>query len=260
MRRPSHREAIRVAGVPALRDIKAAHRRCVHPGITGTAHPPQSLRPRSKNPRMRVPRVARHLMRKLPALLLVLVILALAGCGYDALVRSDEELKASWSDVGNQTRARTELASHLVEIVEGDSAVDRAVVAEVIEARMRVAAMPAMPSLVDDPKAFERFERAQDDLDAAVTHLLAVADREPAVAASLSYRNVRSHLQDARRRVDSARRRCAEAARIYGQVVHGFPSNLTALAFGFREKATYSSIAGSTSASSPPTSPSAGAR
>jgi len=47
-------------------------------------------------------------MRKIWAALAALVTLSLAGCGYNTLQSSDEQIKASWSEVLNQYQPQGE--------------------------------------------------------------------------------------------------------------------------------------------------------
>ena len=48
-------------------------------------------------------------MRKLCAVLAVLVTISLTGCGYNTLQGNDEQIKASWSEVVNQYQRRADL-------------------------------------------------------------------------------------------------------------------------------------------------------
>ena len=49
-------------------------------------------------------------MKRFPVLaLLVVLTLGLGGCGYNTLQSSDEQVKASWSEVVNQYQRRADL-------------------------------------------------------------------------------------------------------------------------------------------------------
>jgi|GEM_PF-2295246 len=47
-------------------------------------------------------------MKRLTTALICAATLSLSGCGYNALQRSDEEVKADWSEVINQYQRRAD--------------------------------------------------------------------------------------------------------------------------------------------------------
>jgi LemA protein len=51
-----------------------------------------------------------------------LVTFSLAGCGYNTLQSSDEQIKASWSEVLNQYQRRADLVSNRVNTLTGFAA------------------------------------------------------------------------------------------------------------------------------------------
>ena len=58
-------------------------------------------------------------MRKVITLLLTLAALTLCGCGYNTLQSTDEQIKATWSEVLNQYQRRADLVPNLVAVVKG---------------------------------------------------------------------------------------------------------------------------------------------
>jgi LemA protein len=56
-------------------------------------------------------------MRKITITLLAGVTLLLAGCGYNTFQTTDEQVKASWSEVINQYQRRADLVPNLVNTV-----------------------------------------------------------------------------------------------------------------------------------------------
>ncbi|HLG23147.1 MAG TPA: LemA family protein, partial [Candidatus Manganitrophaceae bacterium] len=62
----------------------------------------------------------------------ILVILSLAGCGYNTLQAMDEEVNAAWSEVQNQYQRRFDLVPNLVETVKGFAAQEREVLTQVV--------------------------------------------------------------------------------------------------------------------------------
>lgn len=58
-------------------------------------------------------------MQKYFGYLVAVVSLVLTGCGYNTLQSTDEQIKASWSEVVNQYQRRADLIPNLVNTVKG---------------------------------------------------------------------------------------------------------------------------------------------
>src|SRR5260370_30953856 len=118
-------------------------------------------------------------MRKLLAALVVLATAGLAGCGYNDIQRSDEQVKSAWAEVLNQYQLRADLIPNLVNTVKGIMAQEQQVLIQVTEARSRVGSIPATPELLNDEAAFRRFQQAQAGRSGALSPLLVVAENDP---------------------------------------------------------------------------------
>ena len=64
-------------------------------------------------------------MCNLRTLTLILCALLLSGCGYNTLQTTDEQIKASWAEVLNQYKRRTDLVPNLVNTVKGFAAQEK---------------------------------------------------------------------------------------------------------------------------------------
>ena len=170
--------------------------------------------------------------RFLPALLLIAASL-LSGCGYNALQRQDEQVKAAWSEVLNQYQRRADLVPNLVSTVKGYASHERDVLEAVTRARASVGAVQATPQLVDDPQAFARFQAAQAQMTGALSRLLAVSENYPNLKADAAFRDLQAQLEGTENRIAVARMRYIAAVQDYNNTVRQFPSNLTAKAFGY---------------------------
>ena len=71
------------------------------------------------------------------AFLLVLIVL-LSGCGYNAIQSKDEAIKGAWSEVVNQYQRRADLVPNLVNTVKGYATHEEEVFTKVTEARANV--------------------------------------------------------------------------------------------------------------------------
>src|SRR2546423_5338069 len=118
-------------------------------------------------------------MRKFLVLGLVLLTTLLSGCGYNTLQREDEAVKGAWSEVLNQYQRRSDLVPNLVNTVKGFTEQEKDVLLGVTNARASVGAIKATPELINDPKAFQKFIEAQNQLQGALARLLVVAEQYP---------------------------------------------------------------------------------
>ena len=178
-------------------------------------------------------------MRQFLASLLLCTSLALSGCGYNTLQSSDEQIKASWSEVLNQYQRRADLIPNLVNVVKGEASFEQNTLKEVIEARATATSIQATPELVNDPQAFEKFQAAQGQLTGALSRLLVVSENYPNLRANQAFRDLQAQLEGTENRITVARDRYIKAVRDYNVTVRSFPSNLTAMAFGYKAKASF---------------------
>lgn len=178
----------------------------------------------------------------MPVRLVLVVFLAtlLSGCGYNALQTTDEQINASWSEVLNMYQRRADLVPNLVSVVKGYAAHEQQVLTQVTEARARVGSIQATPDLVNDPEAFRRFQAAQGEMTSALSRLLAVAENYPQLKADALFRDLTAQLEGTENRIAVARGRYVKAVQEYNLVVRRFPSNLTAMLFGFKTRPNFS--------------------
>jgi LemA protein len=170
---------------------------------------------------------------------IVLLALLLSGCGYNTLQSTDEQIKASWAEVLNQYQRRADLIPNLVNTVKGFAAQEQAVLLGVTEARARVGSIQATPELINDAQAFAKFQAAQGDLTSALSRLLLVAENYPQLKSDANFRDLQAQLEGTENRITVARNRYIKAVQDYNVTVRSFPSNLTAMLFGFSVKPTF---------------------
>jgi LemA protein len=168
------------------------------------------------------------------------VLLLLSGCGYNTLQSTDEQVKAAWSEVLNQYQRRADLVPNLVETVKAFAKQEQDVFIRVTEARARVGSIQATPELVNNPEAFARFQQAQGELTGALSRLLVVAENYPQLKSDANFRDLQAQLEGTENRITVARNRYIKAVEGYNVTVRQFPSNLTAMVFGFKTKPNFS--------------------
>ncbi len=169
----------------------------------------------------------------------ILVALQLAGCGYNRFQTQDEQVKAAWSEVLNQYQRRADLIPNLVETVRGFAQQEQTVLLGVTEARSKVGSIKATPELVNDPKAFQQFQAAQGELTGALSRLMVVVEMYPDLKSNQNFRDLQAQLEGTENRITVSRNRYIETVQNYNVTVRSFPSNLTAMMFGYQPKANF---------------------
>jgi LemA protein len=175
-------------------------------------------------------------MKKLMVALTLLCTVMLAGCGYNNFQTQDEQVKAAWAEVLNQYQRRADLIPNLVRTVEAFARQEREVLTRVTEARAKVGSIQATPELINDPKAFAQFQEAQGELSGALSRLMVVVEQYPELKSDRNFRDLQSQLEGTENRITVARNRFIDAVRDYNVSVRKFPTNLTAMMFGYDVK------------------------
>ena len=178
-------------------------------------------------------------MSKLWIASIVLVAAALSGCGYNDIQRGDEQVKSGWSEVLNQYQRRADLVPNLVNTVKGFAAQEQQILTQVTEARSRVGSIQATPELLNDEAAFRRFQQAQAGMTSALSRLLAVVENYPQLKSDANFRDLQAQLEGTENRITVARNRYIKTVQDYNVTIRSFPTNLTAMAFGYKEKPNF---------------------
>jgi LemA protein len=178
-------------------------------------------------------------MRTLKVCFITAVAVLASGCGYNRIQQQDEAVKAAWSEVLNQYQRRADLVPNLVNTVKGFAAQEQKVLIGVTEARAKVGTIQATPELVNDPEAFKKFQAAQGELTQALKSLIAVTENYPQLKSDANFRDLQSQLEGTENRITVARNRYIKSVQDYNVGIRTFPNNLTAMVFGYKEKANF---------------------
>ena len=179
-------------------------------------------------------------MRRFLAAVLATLTLALSGCGYNTFQSTDEQIKASWSEVLNQYQRRADLIPNIVATVKGEASFEQETLTKVVEARAKATSIQATPELINNPDAFNKFQQAQGELSSALSRLMVVVEQYPNLKANQGFQDLRVQLEGTENRITVARGRYVKAVQEYNVAVRTFPSNLTAMVFGYGIKPNFS--------------------
>jgi LemA protein len=178
----------------------------------------------------------RRLLLIITALLLAV---SLSGCGYNDFQRLDEQTKAAWSEVLNQYQRRGDLVPNIVATVKGEAAFEQETLTKVVEARAKATSIQVTPETLNNPEAFKKFQAAQGELGSALSRLMVVAEQYPNLKANQGFSDLRVQLEGTENRITVARNRYIQAVQDYNVLARSFPSNLTALVFGYPTKENF---------------------
>ena len=178
----------------------------------------------------------------------ILVIFIFWGCsGYNKIVKEDENVKASWSNVQSSYQRRADLIPNLVNTVKGEANFEQETLTRVIEARAKATSTTLTADQLT-PENIERFQQAQSQLSGALSRLLVTVEQYPNLKANEGFRALQAGLAGTENRINVARNDFNTAVNSYNVRVRSFPMNIFAGMFGFRAREGFKADEGSQSA------------
>src|SRR5436189_1044482 len=187
-----------------------------------------------------MPVMTRGLLIALVAVVIFVVgVLAWAVSVNNQLVVAEQNVNEKWAQVQNVYQRRADLVPNLVETVKGFAAQERTVLEEVTRARASASSIQLTPEALNDPKALERFQAAQNQLSGALSRLLVTVERYPELKSNQNFLALQNELAGTENRIAVERRRFNEAVREYNTRLRMFPGNLVARLAGFQPKAFF---------------------
>lgn len=172
-------------------------------------------------------------------ILAMLAALTLSGCGYNDFQRLDESVKAAWAEVVNNYQRRADLIPNLIATVKGATDFEKSTLEAVVNARASVGQLKVTPETLSDPQAFANFQNAQAGLSGALSRLLVVVEKYPELKATQQFSELAAQLEGAENRITVARGRYIKTVEQYNVLARQFPSNLTAMLFGYQPKPNF---------------------
>src|ERR1700744_3371141 len=162
--------------------------------------------------------------RTLPRLLAVFgLVLALAGCGVNAIPTKDQAVKAALGNVQAAYQRRSDLIPNLVATVQGYAAQEKTVLTQVTEARAQATHVSIDASTIADPAAMAKFQAAQDQLSGVLGHLLSISENYPDLKSNQNFLALQSQLEGTENRIEIARRDYNTAVQDYNTELRTVP-------------------------------------
>ncbi|KIO76927.1 LemA family protein [Pedobacter lusitanus] len=166
-----------------------------------------------------------------------------SSCGYNTMVKLDEDVKTKWNQVETQYQRRSDLIPNLVSTVKGAAKFEQGTLTAVIEARAQASQVKVS---ADDltPEKLEKFQAAQGQIGQALGKLMVLTENYPELKATQQFSDLSVQLEGTENRIAVARKDFNDAVQSYNVKVRSFPNNLTAGMFGFKQRAGFKADAG----------------
>ena len=166
----------------------------------------------------------RHMIRWTTLLMTLLLV---SGCGYNALQVKEEAVFKAWGDIESSLQRRADLIPNLVETVKGYAKHERETLEAVISARAWATSVQITPKDLSDPAAMQQFQEAQGGLSSALARLMVVAEQYPDLKANQNFLDLQHQLEGTENRINVARQRYNETVEAFNAAIRKFPENLT---------------------------------
>ena len=189
--------------------------------------------------------------RKLARLAAVLVLpIALAGCGINAIPTKQEAAKEKWGDVQSAYQRRSDLIPNLVATVRGYAAQEQRTLVEVTQARASATQVKVDASTLTNPAAFQQYAQAQDKLSGVLGRLMMIQERYPDLKSNENFMALQSQLEGTENRINIARRDYNLAVQDYNTTLRVLPTSIWASTFysGAKPMSLFSATAAAQSA------------
>jgi LemA protein len=160
------------------------------------------------------------------SLLIVLFSLILTSCGLQSIPQANNQVEASWAEVQNQYKRRTDLIPNLVETVKGYASHEKETLESVVAARAKATQVTVDPQNLT-PEKLKEFQEAQTGVSQALGRLMVVSERYPDLKANTNFQGLQAQLEGTENRIAIARRRYIEAVQQFNNLVTVFPTSLT---------------------------------
>ena len=160
----------------------------------------------------------------------VIIIIVLVALGlfvvwiYNSLVRAKVRVDEAWSDISVQLKRRYDLIPNLVNTVKGYASHEKTVFEDVTEARANALSAKSVPEAA----------KADNQFQAALKSLFAVAEAYPQLRASENFQQLSSEITDTEDKIQASRRFYNGAARDLNSKIQTFPTNIFAGMLGFK--------------------------
>lgn len=157
--------------------------------------------------------------------LVFLILIAIVWGSYNGLISSDQEIKSQWGKVESAYQRRIDLIPNLVSTVQSYAQFEKDTLTQVTELRSQWQAASTLEKRVE----------TTNQLESALSKLLLISENYPDLKANQNFLALQDELAGTENRIKVERDRFNDAVAKYNILTKGFPSNIIAGWFGFKE-------------------------
>ena len=165
--------------------------------------------------------------RGILALLILILLGLLPGCGYNTMQANEEAVTAAWGNVESAYQRRNDLIPNLVEVVKGYAKHEADTLKAVTEARAKVGSLQLGKDVINDPAALNKFQQNQGEISSALSRLMVVTEKYPDLKANQNFLDLQKQLEGTENRINVARERYNRAVQTFNTSIRTFPNSLT---------------------------------
>ena len=180
-----------------------------------------------------------HVMRRTRTLstsLLLVLPMLLGACGYNSIQSYDEAAAQAKQNIDAQLQRRADLIGNLVATVKGFAQQESDVLIGVANARAGLTGA-LQKAGGSDPAELANANQA---LTSALGRMNVVIEAYPQLKSDQGFLKLQDELTGTENRIAVARNRYIQAVQEYNVLARSFPTNLTAMVFGYKPKENFS--------------------
>jgi len=156
----------------------------------------------------------------------IALMLLITVSSYNGIIASDELTKREWGNLQSTLQRRLDLIPNLVQTVKGYTNYEAETLQKIVEARSQATSMKIDSSMLNDPKALEKYMQIQNQLSAGLSRLIAISESYPDLKASDTYRDLMSQLEGTENRINVARQNYNGAVNQFNYTIRKFPASI----------------------------------
>ncbi|OYZ58966.1 MAG: LemA family protein, partial [Sphingobacteriales bacterium 24-40-4] len=150
-------------------------------------------------------------------------VLSLSSCGYNSMVKLDEQVTSQWAQVENVYQRRVDLIPNLVSTVKGAANFEKETLTQVIEARAKATSVNVDPTKLT-PESISQFQAAQGQLSQSLGRLLATVEAYPELKANQNFLELQAQLEGTENRITVERQKFNTVTQEYNSTIRTFPN------------------------------------
>ena len=156
---------------------------------------------------------------RIPGLIILIMIFALSGCGYNSMQKGEVGFFSAWGDIESTLQRRADLIPNLVEVVKGYASHEKETLQAVIEARSKATSINLSAGDLGSAEAMKKMQAAQGALSSALSRLMVVVERYPDLKANQNFLDLQNQLEGTENRINVARQRYNKAVETFSHSI-----------------------------------------